>query len=558
MKSHFLVLHFLFAFLCGSAIAAPGAHGPGGEHLQAGGLAEAVSGAPRVEASTDEFELVARLGAGELSILVDRYATNEPVLGAEVTVQFGNLKAKAAFHADHGDYSANDPALLKALSAPGEHALIFTVVAGKDTDLIDANLIVGPAAAVVDAHANDLPRWLKVLLAIAVLHVAAGLAYFILKRTKRNLPQAALLLALFALAAADGHAAPGAHGPGGEHLDAPGGSTASGLARLPDGSVNLPKSAQRWLEIRTAPATLSDAAATAKLSGRVVMDPNAGGRVQASLGGRVEAAGTGLPVGGQKVVKGQVLAYVRYLAEPFAQGNQQAQLSELRANRTMAEQKVKRLESLEGTVPRKEIESARIELEGLIQRERGVGASLGSREAMLAPVSGVVARANVVLGQVVEARDVLFEIIDPARILIEAPVADVAFAERIASGHLQGHPGVGVRVIGIGRSLRDGVLPVTFRVDSPGAKPAALAVGQSVEILAVFKERIAGIVLPASAIARSPSNEPIVWVKAGAERYVPAAVQFQPLDSQTVLVTKGLAPDNRVVVQGAGLLSQIR
>ena len=56
------------------------------------------------------------------------------------------------------------------------------------------------------------------------------------------------------------YAAPGAHGPGGEHLDAPGAAVnASGLARLPDGSVNVPKAAQRRMAIRTLLAPESEA-----------------------------------------------------------------------------------------------------------------------------------------------------------------------------------------------------------------------------------------------------------------------------------------------------------
>jgi hypothetical protein len=35
-------------------------------------------------------------------------------------------------------------------------------------------------------------------------------------------------------------------------------------------------------------------------------------------------------------------------------------------------------------------------------------------------------------------------------------------------------------------------------------------------------------------------------------------VQFQALDAVTVLVTQGLAADNRVLVQGAALVAQIR
>jgi len=57
---------------------------------------------------------------------------------------------------------------------------------------------------------------------------------------------------------------------------------------------------------------------------------------------------------------------------------------------------------------------------------------------------------------------------------------------------------------------------------------------------------------------RSPSNEPIVWIKTGAERFMPQPVQIQPLDAATVLVTQGLAADNRVLVQGAALVAQIR
>ncbi len=555
MKNILSSLCFLAGVMSGLVSAAPGAHGPGGEHIDAGAHATSAADVPRVEAMSEVFELVGRLQGGELSILIDRYESNEPVLGAGLSVQLGSLKAKAKFHANHGDYAVDDAAFLKVLAAPGEHALIFTVIAGKDSDLLEGKLVAG--AAVADPHAHDQPAWLKWLLWIAGLPIAAGIAYFAWKRRRPKVFLAAVI-AILLVPSEGGYAAPGAHGPGGEHLDAPAGG-ASGLVRLPDGSVNLPKSAQRRLEIRTVLATTSDAAATVKLPGRVVMDPNAGGRVQATHGGRIEAAGSGLPVGGQRVAKGQVLAYVRHHAEPYAQANQQAQLTELRSSRVLAEHKVKRLESLEGTVPRKEIEAARVELQSLIQREGGVGASLASREAMLSPVSGVIAAANVVLGQVVEVRDVLFEVIDPSRVLVEAQLADVSLADRIAAGHLQGQPGATLRVIGIGRSLRDGVLPVTFRVEgAKGAQPPTLAIGQPVEIVAAFRERIQGIVLPASAIARNPSNEPIVWMKASAERYMPAPVQFQVLDSQRVVVIKGLAPDNRVVVQGAGLLSQFR
>ena len=363
----------------------------------------------------------------------------------------------------------------------------------------------------------------------------------------------------FVFAVAGVHALPGAHGPGGEHIDGGATVSASGLARLPDGSVNVPMASQRVMGLRTQLAPETETAATLELAGRVVTDPNASGRVQAVHGGRVEPAASGLPVAGQKVQRGQVLAYVRHHAEPYAQANQQAELASLKASRTIAEQRVKRLESLEGTVPRKDIEAARAELTSLTQREQSIGRSLGAREALAAPVSGVIARADIAAGQVVNAGETLFDVVDPARVLVEATTVDIAVAQRIGKATLSSVPGVTLGFIGAARSLRDGALPLTFRAhsDKPGAA-LPLAVGQPVTVIATLNERIKGIVLPAQAVVRNATNEQVVWIKVGAERYMPQRVTVRPLNADSVVVTQGLGAENRVVVQGAPLLAQIR
>jgi hypothetical protein len=140
------------------AAASPGAHGPNGEHLDtqqstnAGGAAS-----PKLEAKSELFELVARLDGGELSILIDRFATNEPVLNATVEVESGTTKATARFHGDLGDYAVDDAAMLKLLATPGEHALVFTVIAGNDSDLLDGILRNGTSSAGHDeAHAQGM------------------------------------------------------------------------------------------------------------------------------------------------------------------------------------------------------------------------------------------------------------------------------------------------------------------------------------------------------------------------------------------------------------------
>lgn len=142
------------------ALAGPGAHGPDGEHLDAPATMQATSALPRIEAHTDAFELVAELGAGALAIVVDRYASNEPVLGARIEVESGALKAVAAFRPEQGDYAVTDAAMLKALATPGEHGLVFTLVAGADSDLLDGTLRVaaaGDAVAASDHHGHGHP-----------------------------------------------------------------------------------------------------------------------------------------------------------------------------------------------------------------------------------------------------------------------------------------------------------------------------------------------------------------------------------------------------------------
>ena len=189
--------------------AAPGAHGPNGEHLDGPTSMRAASALPRVEAKSEAFELVAELRANELAIVVDRYESNEPVLGAKLEVESGTLKAVAAFRAEQGDYAVTDAALLKALAAPGEHGLVFTLVAGNDSDLLDGTLVsaagrVATAAAKDDhghTHGNDdhghghdheLERAALIGAGVAALGLIGGIAWWRQRRRDAGKPQGGL------------------------------------------------------------------------------------------------------------------------------------------------------------------------------------------------------------------------------------------------------------------------------------------------------------------------------------------------------------------------------
>ena len=152
-------LAFLLILTSAGAWASPGAHGPNGEHLDSpAATAGSASTAPRMEARSESFELVAHLWGDELSMLINRFETSEPVLQATVEVESGTAKAVAKFHEDMGDYAVDDPAFLKALKAPGSHPLVVTILAGEESDLLEGTLQTGPATAArgdEHGHAHD-------------------------------------------------------------------------------------------------------------------------------------------------------------------------------------------------------------------------------------------------------------------------------------------------------------------------------------------------------------------------------------------------------------------
>jgi cobalt-zinc-cadmium efflux system membrane fusion protein len=346
-------------------------------------------------------------------------------------------------------------------------------------------------------------------------------------------------------------------GPGHDHGDAPPAPSANGPQRLPDGSVFLPKPAQRQLGVRTVPTEAAALPRSFELNGLVVMDPNAGGKVQPLNAGRIEPGPRGLPNPGQAVRKGEVLAYVVSSATPIEQSNQAAQLAELRAAKSLADKRAARLKELADTVPRKDIEAAESEAQSLAGRIAALSTAVAPREVLVAPVSGVVASAHVVAGQVVDVRELLFEIVDPARLRIEALAFDTAIANDIGSASIAiGTERVPLVFIGATRSLREQALPLVFRAQ--GKPLSALAVGQPVRVFVQGRALVQGIAVPLASLMRNPTNQTIVWVKTAPERFEPRVVTTAPLDGVRLAVTSGLQAGDRVATQGATLINQVR
>ena len=77
-------------------------------------------------------------------------------------------------------------------------------------------------------------------------------------------------------------------------------------------------------------------------------------------------------------------------------------------------------------------------------------------------------------------------------------------------------------------------------------------------VLAATHEEQHGLAIPRTGLVRNAAGQDVVYDHVAAERFEPRAVRFEPLDGQRVLISHGLVPGRRVVVQGAELIGQVR
>ena len=526
---------------------------------------------PRVQSRSDVFELVAVASGHKLTIYLSDFKTNAPVPEATVEVAFEG-KSVPAVRRGEGVYQI----MAGWLDVPGAKPLVFTVVTPAVSDLLDGVLEIAQPLAAAPASNMSLGAllgsriwWIWTALVAATGFIVA-LAF-----TKRGPAprlgenaaetdvaaprrQAASILSIAIALAAVLALAPGAMAASPNHEHGSEGEALIGIdvaRRLPDGSVFMPKPAQWLLGVRTTMTEISEAARTVEMLGTVMPDPSASGRVQASVAGRVEVANGYLPHVGQTVAQGEVLAILSPTVPVFDRGTTDAQIAEIAGAIEIAEQKVKRHAGLTGIVPQKEIDQVNAELSALKAR-RAALRPVGGPETLKAPVSGIVSAANVQPGQVVDARETLFEIVNPDRLWIEAIGTELQNGHNIhAAMAVVGGELVPLAFIGRGPALRQQAQQVLFRIERPSS---VFAIGRPVTVIVQLKQQQSGVVVPGSAVVRAGNGLPQVWELVSAERFEAIAVRTAPLDGKNVLITAGVKEGTRLVVEGAEFVNQVR
>lgn len=97
---------------------------------------------PSGETHSTDFELVAQLQGDTLTVYLDRYSDNQPISEASIEVESAAFSATLAAVAP-GTYQAS----AVPLNHPGQHDLLFTVLAGEQSDLLEVRLSVSSPPA---------------------------------------------------------------------------------------------------------------------------------------------------------------------------------------------------------------------------------------------------------------------------------------------------------------------------------------------------------------------------------------------------------------------------
>jgi len=512
---------------------------------EAGSLAS-----PRVVAVSESYQLVGIVEGEVLVVYLDRAADNAPVTTASIEISLNGQPHKAELQSN-GTYEITAPILKR----PGQIEVLVAIADAGTSDLLVGALAIAPSAAtnVPKAPRNAIGE--RLLLAVAVAGLALlGLSAF--RRWRRSAASAVLVAALLpsmlasaAVLAHEGH-------DHGADLKASGGNSPQ---RRPDGTIFLPKPSQRLLEVRTSVLQMQTATRAVRLAGRVAANPNFSGVVQSTIPGRYEAPPSGVPPLGARVKAGELLGKVTPAFASIDASDMAQTLGDIEQKLSITRAKLARQEQLlrSNVVASALVEETRMEVEGLLTRRTDLLAARMRAEELRAPVDGVIAQSRVMSGQVVAQTDKLFEIVDPARVLVEALVFDQADPDAVseATAVISGDRTVKLRLLGRSRALQQHYALMLFEVvDSPGL----LSVGLPVTVIARTGAPVSGLFVPRAALAQAPNGQTVVFEHREPEVFVPRAVRTEPFDGQTVRVIGGIESGTKIVVRGAPLVNQVR
>lgn len=527
---------------------------------------------PRVVATSERYQFVGVVEGEVLVIYLDRAADNAPVMTAAIEVAIDGRTFKAEVQ-KNGTYEITSP----QLKMPGSREVLVTLTEGEVNDLLVGTIVIPDTGHAQAGQSTFLARllspferltatsvaapgdarrqtsaWRTTTLPAAALLAFGLLAGLVLPRQRRIVALAIGLAVVLMTASAFAH-------EGHDHGPDASGTSGNAPARRPDGAIFLPKPSQRLLEVRTRRLEPTTQRRSARLTGRIVANPNFSGVVQSTIQGRYQAPQGGVPSLGQRVTTGDLLGRVAPSFASIDASDMTQKLGEIDQQIAVTRSKLSRIEPLlkSNAVARGTVEETQIQLDGLIKRREELLASRIQAEELRAPVDGVIAAVRVMSGQVISQTDQVFQIVNPAELFVEGLIFDQIDPDAIVEAEAVTASGQTLKLSYVGRSraLQQQYALIQFKVTGAGR---SLNVGMPVTIIARTGEPVTGLFLPRAAVTQAPNGQPVVFVHKEPEVFAPTDVRSEVFDAQSVLVSGGVKAGDQIVVENAPLINQVR
>jgi membrane fusion protein, heavy metal efflux system len=346
------------------------------------------------------------------------------------------------------------------------------------------------------------------------------------------------------------------------------------VATVPGRAIYFPKESQFLLGVRTEPIATRTIETRLTVPGKIVPRTDRFAQVFPPVAGRVAAAGGRLPLVGERVKRGQVLAVVQQSLSA-TEGTQleaeriraEAAAAAARAELEQARRDLERQRALRGVVAEREIQKAELAVEvarGEAERtararELFAGGKPGGggrpgRFELTAPLDGVLTAAQATVGELVDPAKPLFAVLDPQVVWVEASVFadDVGQVEaaRDALVQVDGYPErwFSARLFNLGQVVDEAsrTVKVIFELPNDDGKlrpgtfaRVAIGAGGKREVLAV----------PDAAVIERDGRT-LVYVHGAPEEFFAREVALGARDGAYHALRQGLVKGERVVVRG--------
>jgi len=331
-------------------------------------------------------------------------------------------------------------------------------------------------------------------------------------------------------------------------------------------TVFAPKETQFLFEILTQPIAVGNYQSATTMFGTVVPASGGMGIVVAPQGGRITRVNAAV---GQTVRAGQILAVMQQNIGTsdqvgIASNNSglAVQMETAKARVAATKRELDRLKKIEDIAAGRDVQAAEAnynqalaELQTLENKAVGANSAANSRTiSLVAPIGGVMGTFTLTPGTEVMAGQTLFTVTNLNKVYVEAQVYDRDVAviragnKFLVTCSTDDHKSAEVRLISQAQTMNTGNQSqrVLFEMDNPRGE---FKIGEFVTVKALDNSTTRQITVPNSALTEI-NGKTAVFLKHSPEEFELAYVQTGEDDGSRTLILKGIAEDEKVVING--------